>query len=222
MSKEQKPSFTDDQINREILRYLYQRWKSPKSIDGAKAKVSEIQKAMKSLGISREETNRNLCFLVDNSWVREEVKESQFSKGSAIFRGENRTYRILPSGVELFQGKSEFQKLDNVAGINFENISGIVNIGNGNYIRNESVDLFRFLDELDGKIRLTDQLTDVDKVGYRAEVKTIQSQLSKPQPDNDILSKSWNVLKGLSTVASLVSIIDKIRPMIEHVIGLVH
>ncbi|MCX6776995.1 MAG: hypothetical protein NTY73_03450 [Candidatus Micrarchaeota archaeon] len=209
----------DDKIKEEILRYLYERWRTPKSIDGSKAKVSEIQKSMKSCGINREETNRNLSYLVDNGWVKEDVKQSQFRKGKFSYPTESRTFRISTSGIELFHGKSKFQKLEGITGINIQNVSGVVNIGDGNYIRNEFVSIFRSLDELDGKIRITDQLNDADKLSYRAEVKTIQSQLSKPNPDKGIISKSWSVLEKLATISSIADLIIKVKPVIMKLIG---
>ncbi len=214
MAKTKKTSFTDDKIKELILEYLYQRWKTPRSIDGAKAKVSEIQKEMKSLNVSREETNRNLSYLTDNGWIKEELKESYFRKGQFSFPSESRTFRISTNGIELFQEKSKFQRAGDVAGINIQNVSGVVNIGNDNYIRNESVSLFRSLEELDGKIRLTDQLKDEDKLNYRAEIKTIQSQLSKANPDKDIIKKSWNILEKLTTLSGIADLISKIRPII--------
>ncbi len=219
MIKKDTKSFADDEIKEEILKYLYGRWKAPRSIDGAKTKVSEIQKATKELGISREECNRNLSYLVDNGWVKEEVKESHFSKGRFNFPRESRTFRISPDGIELFQGKSKFQKTDNITGINFDNISGIVVIGNHNYIRRGSEILFKSLEELEGRIRVSDQLSDEEKLNYQAEIRTIQSQLSKTAPDKDIVAKSWEKIRNLAAVASLMSFVGKIRPVIEQLIN---
>jgi hypothetical protein len=219
-AKAEKPVFTDDHIKEEILRYLYGRWRNPKSIHGAKAKVSEIQKAMKVLGISREETNRNLSYLVDNGWVREEMKESHITAGKLTVLTEQRTFRIAPPGIEFFEGKSKFQKIDGAAGINLDNVSGVVVIGNRNVVRNESVNLFKSLDELDGKIRMSDQLTDEQKLDYQAEIKTIQSQLPKSNPDKDIVKKAWGSLEKLSTIAGIADLLIKIGPIIQKLLGI--
>jgi hypothetical protein len=221
MPKDKTPSLTDEQIQEKILHYLYERWRTPKSIDSIKAKLSEIQKAMKSIGINREEVNRDLSYLVDTRWVTKDVEESQFRKGKSVFTREtNRTFRISPSGIEGFQGKTKFHRADGIAGINIQNVSGVVNVGDENYIRNESVSLFKVLDELDGRIRMSNQLTDEQKLEYQADVKTIQNQLPKATPDKGIVQKTWDALGKLATIATIAEVLEKARPIIMKLLGL--
>jgi hypothetical protein len=75
----------------------------------------------------------------------------------------------------------------------------------------EFVPLFKSLDDLKNRIGITDELDDETKLDYQAEVKTIQSQLSKPNPGRNILSKSWDRLKGLVPIASLAIAIHNIH-----------
>ena len=54
-------------------------------------------------------------------------------------------------------------------------------------------------------------------VSYR--VSTIQSQLSKPNPDRNIIKTSWSVLKGLGAVGSLTAFVETVKPIIEQMFG---
>ncbi len=152
-------------------------------------------------------------------WVKEDVEKNQIRTVNGFFTQKTKKYIITNQGMEYFDEQSKFSRPSGLAGINIENVTGVVNIGDNNLIRNEAVDLFKVLQELENKIRVTEQLSDEDKVNYRAEVKTIESQLSKPSPDGNIIKRSWSVLKCLSTVVSLASGIEKVRPIIEQMLG---
>lgn len=219
MVKTPATQFTDEQVRELILKFLYDKWKNPTGMNSAKKKISEIRSALKQKGLAQKEVIRNLQYLIETGWVKEIVEESRFYRGTSVIPTKSVSYMITSHGIEYFDGASKFPKKGSMAGIRIENVSGVVNIGDNNYIRTESVQLFKSLDELDNRIRMTDQLTDEDKLSYRAEVKTIQSQLSKSNPDKGIIARSWGALKGIATIGSMVSIIEKVRPGIEQIIG---
>jgi len=216
--KRRPPPYADDQVKEEILRYLHEKRTNPRGIDSAKVGIMDLRRALKQKGIEQKEVIRNLLYLIEAKWVREEVEENQIWTGKRTFIQKSKTFIITNQGMELFDGKSKFHRPNGLAGINIQNVTGVVNLGDNNIIRNEAVNLYRTLEELDNRIRLADQLNDEEKLNYRAEIKTIESQLSKPSPDRNILSRSWSVLKGLATIGSLANFVEKVRPAIEQII----
>ena len=219
MVKRTSPSYTDDQVKEAILKLLYEKWKNPTAMDSAKPKINEIKRALKKIGIERAQVIRNLQYLIDTGWVKEIVKTSTFRTGSRLVNAESTSYMIGSQGIEYFEGRSIFEKKEGTAGIRIENVSGVVTIGDHNIIRQEFVPLFKLLDDFDNRIRMTDQLTDDQKLDYSSDVKTIQTQLSKPNPDRDIIGKAWGALKGIATFGSLATVAEKVKTGIEQAIG---
>lgn len=87
-------------------------------------------------------------------------------------------------------------------------------------LRFENKELYDNLGELESKIRLTEQLSAEEKINYRAEVRTIQSQLSKQSPDKSTVLSSWEKLKQVGSVASLVAPAANISLLITKIFGL--
>ena len=75
------------------------------------------------------------------------------------------------------------------------------------------------MEDLDRYIRMSN-LTDEEKLNYQAEIGTIQNQLKKNQPNVNIIKLAWNSLEKVSTVAGAIDFIEKIRPLIQKIIGL--
>lgn len=218
--KRTTPAITDDEVREAILKLLYDKWKNPSGMSSAKPKINEIKKALKQKGIDRKQVIRNLQYLIDTGWVKEIVTTSTFrtTKGNLV-NSPSSAYMIGSQGIDYFEGRSKFEKKEGMAGIKIENVSGVVTIGDHNYIRQEFMPLFKLLDDLDNRIRLTDQLDDKEKVDYSAEVKTIQSQLAKPNPDKGILARSWGALKGVATLGGLTNAANLVKSEIEKAIG---
>ncbi len=179
----------------------------------------DIRRALKQKGIEQAQVIRNLLYLIEYRWVREEVEQGQIRRGNGFFPTTSKKYIITNQGMELFDEKSKFARPDGVAGIRIENVSGIVVVGNNNFARQEFFSLFKSLEELTDKIRLTDQLTDEKKVEYSAEVKTIQDQLAKPKPDKGIISKAWGALRFVGTLGSVANVWEKVKIGLEQAFG---
>lgn len=214
------PSFTDDDVKHTILEYLHGRRVNARSVDSAKAGIMEIRRALLLKGMDQKSVVRNLLYLMEATWVREDVKTRQIpTKKGGFIPSESKTYIITNQGVEFFEGKSKFSKPDVPAGINIHNLNGVFSIGDNNLIRNETKHIYEKLEELENKIRLTDQLDDQAKVNYRAEVKTIQSQLSKPTPDKNIVDRAYGALKNLAPIASLAPLVATVGNQLSKVFG---
>jgi hypothetical protein len=200
-----KVSFTNDEVRETILKFLYDKWNNPRGMDSAKAKITEIKKALKTKGMEQGIVIKNLQFLFGAKFVKEVIKESQYDTGKFKIPTEKKSYVITNLGIEYFEGSSKFSREEGFAGIKIDNTSGLVIVGNNNYARQEFVDLFRSLDDLKNRIGLTSELNDQTKVDYQAEIRTIQSQLVKPNPDKSTISNAWDKLKAVGTITSLSS-----------------
>lgn len=212
--------FTDDDVKHAILEYLHERRVNARSIDSAKAGIMEIRSALKLRGMDQKSVIRNLLYLIEATWVREDIRTRQIRTRSGGFvTNESKTYIITNQGIEFFEGKSRFSKPDVPAGINIHNLNGVFSIGDNNLIRNETKHIYEKLEELENKIRLTDQLDDQAKINYRAEVKTIQSQLSKPNPDKDIVNRAYGALRNLAPIASLAPLVSTVGSQLLKIFG---
>jgi hypothetical protein len=175
-------------------------WNKPKGMDSAKAKIPDTNKALKTKKMDQG------IFI-------------KYHTGKFKISTKKNSYRITNLGIEFFEGGSKFSKSEAIAGIKIDN-SGIVIMGNNNYARQEFVPVFKSLDDLDNRIGITDELDNETKINYQAELRTIQSQFMKQYPDKDIVLSSWERLKQVGSIASLVAPIAKIGLLISKVFGL--
>ena len=213
MPKKTKVELSDDSVREIILKYFYDALNESRGLESHKLKLKQIYKGLKERGIERKPAVRNLRYLIETKWILEEIKEIHF----ATRQGESKTYRISKDGIDLFEGSSKFQKSDRFTGINISNLTNsVVVIGNNNYVRNEHKDLAESLNKLGNQIRLSSELSDEQKVEYQAEINTINSQLAKSNPDKGIIQKSWEFLKGVSVVNSLITLFNHTSDLIKH------
>lgn len=126
---------------------------------------------------------------------------------------------ISEKGIDYFEGPSRFRKLPNAPGINVNNVQNVVVIGDRNLVRASFEAHYRELDLLEQALSLTDRISDEEKVDYGAEIETIKAQLAKSSPDKGIIHKAWTVLSGLSKIPALFELVERVRKLIEPLIG---
>ena len=219
MVKRTTPAYTEDQVKEAILAFLHEKWKNAAGVKSSKPQISEIREALKEKGMEQKEVRRNLQYLIDTNWVKQEVRPSTFHTGKRMVSTDTVSYMISSQGIDYFEGRSKFEKREGLAGIRIENVSGVVIIGNNNYVRQEYQHLFKSLDELDSKIRMTDELGDEKKLDYSSDVHTIQSQLSKANPDKGIISRAWNKIKEIAPIVGLANVVRQVGEEIVQQIG---
>ena len=216
MPKTPKIELSDDSIREIILKYFYNALTNSIGLESHKLKISKVYADLKKLSIERKPAVRNLRYLIETKWIIEEIKNITYATRTT----ESKTYRISKDGIDLFEGSSKFQKSDKSAGINMGNITNsIVNLGDDNYISyvfNENKDLAESLNKLGSQIRLSSEILDKQKIEYQAEINTINSQLMKSNPDKGIIQKSWDILKGVSTINSLITLFNHTIDLIKH------
>ncbi len=211
------PLNPNDRIRQVILEYFYGLHRNAKGVSSVGHSISEIKPDLKQKGLRPSEIVHNLMYLVKTGWINEET--DTYSIPGRGVTAKRVKYRISDLGVDFFEGPSKFQKARNVAGIDISNVSGVVVIGDGNFVQTRFESLYRHLDLLEQSITISDSIPNEQKIGYLAEVETIKSQLAKPNPDRGILSKAWNVLSVLSSVPGLIDLVDKVREMIGPLVG---
>ncbi len=207
---------SDDDVREAILYYLYNAWNNPRGMDSHRLKISQITSDLKKMRIEKKYVVRNLLYLIETDWVKEEVKESQYFTGKMSIPTETKTYRISKDGIDYFESSSKFQKSNRFTGINISDIkNSVIVLGDNNFVRNEYKELYDSLDDLGRHLRMSSEISDDDKINYQADLDTIKAQLIKPKPDGDIVGKAWNALKAVATINGVVSCYTKVAPLIQ-------
>ncbi len=216
-----KPStFTNDEVRRKILEFLDQKRKSARSLKSVQATVTDIKKGLKKFDISQSEVVTNLDYLVQNGWVKEEIEKRTYTtpKGFDV-PSETRRYRLSDTGIKYIEGESVFDTSSSFNGINITNLGGITVVGNNNAIRNEYLDVFKTLDQLENEVKLTDKIDDQKKLEAVSDIRTIKNQLSKPKPNTEILKAAISAISFLGSVEGLIQLYQRIEPMLLKLIN---
>lgn len=204
--KPAQPTFTDDEIRQKVLLFLAERRKSARGRDALSSKISEIKSGLRPEGIGQNEVVRNLEYLVEHGWVREETINRPYTtpRGFQV-PSEKHLYKLSDIGIRFTEGESAFDRSEVYSGININNVSGVVVVGSNNIVRNEFIDVVRELNRLESAVKMSDQLTDEQKVNVQADIQTAKNQLAKSQPERDILR---TVVEGISFVGALPGVAE--------------
>jgi len=216
-------SLTDvsDKVRKNILNFLYRIHKKARSRESARVSRSELKEGLKELGLKEHEIASNLDYLIQSGWVRVEVEESEFKTPKGFIRKQTKEfYKISDTGINYFEGPSEFQRVEkSVSGINITNIQGVTIVGDQNVVVNtQYLDLYRSLSLLSEVVRNSTQLSDEEKLNYAKDIDTIKDQLSKPSPDKKIIKLAWEKLKTLATVSGIISFFKQVAELIGSLI----
>jgi len=208
---------SNDEIRELILKFLYNTSQKARSLKSARKRISEIKKELKKFGLKEQEIIANLDYLIQSGWIKVEKETSDFKTPQGFTRTHEKEYfKISDAGINYFEGSSKFQRVTkSYAGINISNVQGVVNIGDQNIIVNaQYIDLYRNLDLLSEAIRNASILSDEEKLNYTSEIETIKAQLSKTEPDKNIIKQAWERLRPLATVSGVASLFKKVAEII--------
>lgn len=206
----------DDRKRDAILRFLYQRHKKTRGISKIPIGIRDLQSEMKNQhGMTQAEVASNLDYLVQVLWVREVVKERDFTtpKGMKVSQ-EQVKYKISDTGINHLEAGSVFKKPQSASHINITNIKGVTILGDGNIVNTEFTDLSRAIDEMDQAIAESQSLTDEQKLDAAADLSTIRAQLAKPKPDRSIVSAAWKGLSAIATMDGVVSAATRVGTLL--------
>lgn len=213
-----KTNFSNDQIREEILKFLYDVRKKARSIQSMAVTISKIKIGLKPQGITQNDVVTNLDYLVQNKWVIQNTEHRTFKSTSGMeFSSDKTTYRLSDEGIKYFEKSSTFDKTSRFSGINIQNVQGVVVLGNNNVVRQEYLDMFRKLEELENKMKISSELEEDQKLSAQVDIQTIKDQLAKPLPDKQILKSAVEALSILASIPGLVEFFNGIKGLIENI-----
>ena len=206
----------NDKIRDAILRHLYdvhQRARGPKAVAIG---IRKIQQAMKPAGIKQAEVNSNLDYLVQKDWVRKVVEERSYrTAGGTLRSSEKIEYKISHVGIDRLEGASTYERRTAFAGVNITNIRGVTVVGTGNVVNTDFTDLAQLLSQLEDEVRTSEAIGEAERLNALADLGTIQTQLSKLEPDGGIIQRAWQNVEAVATVGGVVDLATKIATLIS-------
>jgi len=208
-----KIELSNDEIRNKILKFFGELRHSARGLNSLMASSSDIKKAMSKEGVGQNDTVCNLDYLVQHGWVKEEVLSRPYTtpKGFQV-PNEKHLFGLSDIGLKHIEGESMFDRTSIFSGINITNIGGVTVVGNNNVVRNEFIDILRSLNQLEGAVKISDELSDEQKIDAQADIQTMKDQLSKSQPNRGIFEKA---IEGLSFVGSIPGIVEVFQKTTE-------
>jgi hypothetical protein len=213
---QQRPS--NNEIRRIMLQYFYDRNKNATSARGKKGsavKISDVKKDLKaSDGLSQPEVQGNLTYLISQGWVEEDRIEKSFTapRGTVV-PSTTSYYQITAAGIDKIEGPGEFT-MPRFHGIKIEATGqNIITVGDGNQVNAKFADLGNALADLHAAIIRSGAPEDT-KMGFVADVDTIQSQLAKPAPNRRILKAAWEGIKSASALEGCATLVQRVSGLI--------
>ena len=210
-----------DEIRRQMLQYFYDRNKyatSKQGKNGSQVRISDIKRELKQMhGLTQQEVTSQLRYLISNEWVEEISKERIYTTPRGTQQPSiQEWYAITAKGMDRIEGSSsDFKREDPYSNINITALHSVVQMGNGNIVRESFLNLAKELDQLSQAITESD-LTAEDKVSSIADIETITGQLAKSMPNKSILRAAWGAITS-SKAASLVQAGSAITKAIEEI-----
>jgi hypothetical protein len=210
---------TNNEIRRLMLQYFYDRNRNATSSRGKKGsavKISDVKRELKAAhGLTQQEVQSNLTYLISQGWVREEAIEKSFTApGGTVVPSPTRYFIITAAGIDKIEGPGEFT-MPKFHGIKIEATGqNIITLGDGNQINARFGDLGRALLEL--REAITDSTApEGEKMAFAADIDTIQSQLAKPEPSRAIVRTAWDAVKGAANIEGCAALVTKVARLIE-------
>jgi hypothetical protein len=221
MKKKEVKTYTPDEVRQKILAYLGECRKKARGLDSLMASSADIKKALAKEGISQNDTVQNLDYLVQHGWVNEKVIKRPYKtpRGFEV-PNEKHLFGLSEVGLKYIEGESEFDRASVYSGINITNIGGVTVVGSNNVVRNEFVDILRALTQLEGVVKISDKLSEEQKLDVQADIQTIKNQLSKSSPDKSILQKAMESISFVGSLPGVVEVFKVASQAVQRILGL--
>ena len=107
------PARTNTEVRTILLRYFYDRNRNATSSRGKKGsavKISDVKKELKAQhGLSQQEVQSNLTYLLSQRWVEEIVVKKEFrAPGGTVMPAVPPFFQITADGIDKIEGPGEF------------------------------------------------------------------------------------------------------------------
>jgi hypothetical protein len=199
-----------DNVRDKILRYLYDTHTHARGPRATSVGIRELQGTMKTLGVKQFDVNSNLDYLVQKGWVKEVIEQRAFlTKRGTLQQALKKLYKISDIGIDRLETASTYRREESFSRINVTNVNGVTVIGQGNIVNAKATSLYRALAELEKAVAMSKTLSNNAKLNVIADLGTIQSQLSKPQPHAGFIRAIWTDIEKIVTGAEFVELIAK-------------
>jgi hypothetical protein len=218
--KELRQSLTNNEIRTIMLRYFYDRNRNATSSRGKKGssvKISDVKRELKtSHGLTQQEVQSNLTYLISQGWVKEDVIEKSYTApGGTVIPSTTHFYNITAPGIDKIEGPGEFT-MPKFHDIKIEATGqNIITLGDGNQINAKFGELGQSLSELRTAIT-SSEAQESTKLELVADIDTIQSQLAKAEPNPTIMKAAWEVVKGAAAINGCTVLVHKIAGLLAH------
>lgn len=216
--KQHAARLSNTEIRRILLRYFYDRNKNATSARGKRGsavKISDVKKDLKaSHGLTQQEVQSNLTYLISQGWVEEErVQKTVAAPGGTFIPSTTSFYKITAAGIDKIEGPGEFT-MPKFHGIKIEATGqNIITLGDGNQINAKFGDLGQALVELRDAITGSNA-PEEQKMSLVADIDTIQSQLAKPSPDRTIVGVAWEAVKSAAAISGCAALVERVSSLI--------
>jgi hypothetical protein len=213
---DKRPSNTE--IRRTMLQYFYDRNDKATSARGKKGsavKISDVKKELKAAnGLSQQEVQSNLTYLISQGWVEEDTVEKSFTApGGTVIPSSTSFYKITAAGIDKIEGPGEFT-MRKFHDIKIEATGqNIITLGDGNQINAEFMELGQTLADLRGAIIESDT-AESEKMNLVADIETIQTQLAKREPNRGIIKAAWETVKGAGAINGCTSLVARVADLL--------
>ena len=221
MKKKEVKTYTPDEVRQKILAYLGECRKKARGLDSLMASSADIKKALAKEGISQNDTVQNFDYLVQHGWVNEKVIKRPYKtpRGFEV-PNEKHLFGLSEVGLKYIEGESEFDRASVYSGINITNIGGVTVVGSNNVVRNEFVDILRAFTQLEGAVKISDNLSEEQKLDVQADIQTVKNQLSKSQPDKSIVKKAMESISFVGSLPGVVEVFKVAAQAVQRILGL--
>lgn len=169
-------------------------------------------KVRRELGYPPPETTHNLEYLIQNGWIEKEI-EPYTGPRSRTFGTQREVYNISAKAVDLFEEGSMFSSNPPVHELVIAGDYNIVQVGPNTYAYARYQDLQSALLRLLQGVFVTEDLSPTQKFEAIADIKAIQAQLLKPEPEKSLLNK---LKEGLGFLANVTGLSTFVLTVLQH------
>lgn len=216
--KPQSTPVSNNEIRRMLLQYFYDRNNNATSSRGKRGsavKISDVRRELKaSHGLSQQEIQRNLTYLISEGWVEEVPIEKTFTApGGTLIPSTTTFYQITSRGIDRIEGPNEFT-MPRLHGIKIEATGqNIITVGDGNQVNARFGELGNALSELRNAVSQS-HAAEAEKLTVVADIETIQTQLAKPDPNRGIVRAAWQAIERVAAIEGLAAFVARVAVLL--------
>ncbi len=155
-------------------------------------------------GLTAQQIHSNLTYLESQGWVKDDpITKSVMTRAGGVIPSTTSYFVITAAGIDRIGGPSMFTR-DRFKGIRIEATGqNIITLGDGNQVNAKFQDIGESLVELRRAIKESDSIDEMQKMELVVDVDTLQTQLAKPTPNRELISRMWEGINRAASIAGL-------------------